>query len=218
MDTQGSSMPGVQNMCSRLLREVSVVCSGIEGRWRVKGLNWNRLAGVHACMCHSWYRIAKCVKSEGVSLFWLSMCGCALLHGIRSGLKRHVCFNPVELNVCPWGLIWIFQKCKHMSHCENLWYGHSIYVYHFISEFQACPYLCGQVEEFHSFRKETWWEEGTVQLMQYMDLLSSELDEISSSCELEVTVISLLCRANERWCSRHHTMALAGANISSSPS
>lgn len=43
----------------------------------------------------------KCVKSKVVGGCWRSVCGCTLLHSVRSGLKRHGGFNPVKLNIWP---------------------------------------------------------------------------------------------------------------------
>ncbi len=72
-------------------------------------------------------------------------------------------------------------------------------------------------ENFALSEKETWWDEGIVRLMQHKGLLSSRQNEISSSCESEVTVIFPLYGASEHWCSRPHTMALVAAHISSIP-
>lgn len=49
------------------------------------------------------------------------------------------------------GLIQIFRKCKHMSHCENLWdTRESIYVHNFISRCQACLCVCVSCEKIQT--------------------------------------------------------------------
>lgn len=77
-------------------------CGGLEGRWRsqrVKLEQVGKSAGMHVPQL---VPNCKCVKSKGVGQICMSVCGCALLHGIRgSGLKRHSCFNPAKLNVFP---------------------------------------------------------------------------------------------------------------------
>lgn len=135
-----------------------------------------------------------------------------------SGLKRHGCLNPVKLNVRPPRSYPAFPK---MQACVSVHRPllHTLTCTISAASSKRVP-IC--VENFtlleEQQQKRNLMAEGnTLANAAEGAVLSSQWNEISPSCESEVTVIFPLSGADRRWCCRPHTMASVAAHISLSP-